>query len=113
MDLLINTNELDFETTAHGAGCKKVLIKSSDSPTTLTQFAYGKLFPGDKIPEHSHNTMEEIFYFLKGDGIYTVDNKDLPVLPNIMIRIPARVPHSLRAGANNTLEFLYFGIEVT
>lgn len=110
MKTLINTNEIEFEVTAHGAGLKKVLLEYADSPTMLTQFAYGKLFPGDKIPEHSHNTMEEIFYFLKGKGVYTIDHTDWQVLPATVIRIPAGVSHSLTTSGTEELEFLYFGI---
>ena len=107
---LIDSNELEFETTAHGAGLKKVLIQSTDTLTKLTQLALGKLLPGEIIPAHSHNSMEEIFYFLKGEGVYMVDDKNLPVSPSIVVRIPAGIQHSLTATGVIALEFIYFGI---
>ena len=107
---LINTGELEFEETAHGAGLKKIIMRSSDTSTNLTQFAYGKLFPGEKIPEHLHSTMEEIFYFLKGEGTYNVDNIELHVQPETVVRIPAGVPHSLITKGTAALEFIYFGV---
>jgi len=106
----IDSNKLEFESTAHGAGLKKVLIQSTDTPTKLTQLALGKLMPGETISAHSHNSMEEIFYFLKGEGVYMVDNKKLQVSPSIVVRIPAGVQHSLTAIGITALEFIYFGI---
>ena len=110
MKTFINSNELEYESTAHGAGLKKVLVQSTDTSTKLTQLALGKLLPGEIIAMHSHNSMEEIFYFLQGEGIYMVNNQNLPVSASIVVRIPAGVQHSLTAMGTTALEFIYFGI---
>ncbi|MEO5995911.1 MAG: cupin domain-containing protein [Chitinophagaceae bacterium] len=110
MKTTINANELEFEPTAHGAGLKKVLIQSFDTSTKLTQLALGKLKPGESISPHSHNSMEEIFYFLKGEGIYIIDQENISVTPSMVVRIPAGVQHSLTAIGITELEFIYLGI---
>lgn len=108
--MIVYANELPFETTEHGVGLKKIFLRSPDTETMLTQFAHGKLFPGDKIPEHSHVTMEEVFYFFKGEGIYTLGHDKLHVSIGTVVRIPAGVTHSLTTSGKAALEFLYFGI---
>jgi len=96
--------------TAHGTGEKRVFLNSSDTPTSLTQFAYGRFRPGETCEEHVHPTMEECFYFIKGVGTYTVDDKKYPLTPGAFLRIPAGVPHRLEATGDEDLEFVYFGI---
>ena len=110
MKTFIDSGEMEWEQTGHGTGLKKVLLQATDTPTMLTQLAYGKLLPGDTVPMHSHNSMEEIFYFLKGEGTYTLNDTALQVSPSTVVRIAAGVQHSLAATGLTTLEFLYFGI---
>ena len=108
--MILNAKDIPFETTAHGEGLKKVLLRDSDTPTMLTQFAYGKLSAGENVAEHVHDTMEEIFYFLAGEGIYKIDGDTLQVSSSTVVRIPAGVPHSLSPSGEEPLEFIYFGI---
>jgi quercetin dioxygenase-like cupin family protein len=60
--------------TAHGHGKKFVFLAQHDTQTSLTQFAYGLLMPGESIARHCHPTMEECFYFIAGKGKYIIDN---------------------------------------
>lgn len=96
--------------TAHDQGEKRVFLNNSDTNTALTQFAYGKFEPGETCSKHSHPTMEEIFYFLKGEGTYIIGDKEYELKPGTFLRIPAGVEHELKATGNEKLEFVYFGI---
>ncbi len=96
--------------TAHGEGQKFVFLSKEDSETALTQFAYGKLMPGEIIAEHFHATMEECFFFIKGIGNYTISGIAYPLGPGTFIRIPTGTPHQLEAAGNEALEFVYFGV---
>ncbi|MEJ7914091.1 MAG: cupin domain-containing protein, partial [Chitinophagaceae bacterium] len=91
----INSNEIEFESSAHGAGVKKVFINSLDTATKLTQFAYGKLLAGENVEEHMHPSMEEFFYILKGDGVYVIDHSLVKVSPGVIVQIPAGITHAL------------------
>ena len=96
--------------TAHNTGEKRVFLNNTDTPTSLTQFAYGKFMPCEVCEEHVHPTMEEYFYFLQGTGTYTVGGNTYPLEPGVFLRIPAGVPHMLRAEGSEALEFVYFGV---
>ena len=58
----------EFEPTSHDSGRKKVFVDKNSSKTSLMQFAYGELDPGERIEPHKHPTMEEHFYFIEGKG---------------------------------------------
>ena len=96
--------------TVHATGQKFVFLKSGDSETALTQFAYGKFVPGEICEEHLHPTMEECFYFLKGTGIYTISGTVYPLEPGVFLRMLAGALHQLEATGNEDLEFVYFGV---
>lgn len=105
-----NLEKLIPAITAHGQGEKFVFLKNGDSETNLTQFAYGKFQPGESCEIHSHETMEEFFYFLNGSGEYIIDGTAIPLKPEVFVRIPAKIPHALYASGDCPLEFVYFGI---
>ena len=102
--------DLVSETTAHLQGSKQVFLRSADTPTNITQVAYGMFTRQDFCEMHTHRTMEECFYFIRGTGVYTVDAVKIPLQAGVFVRIPAGVPHRLEAVGNDPLEYVYFGV---
>ncbi len=98
--------------TAHGHGKKFVFLAQHDTQTSLTQFAYGLLMPGESIAQHHHPTMEECFYFITGKGEYIINNVVYVIEPNSFFRIPANIEHSLSVIETEPLCFVYFGIAI-
>lgn len=103
-------NGLAGEVTAHLQGSKRVFLRNSDTPTALTQVAHGTFRSTDFCDLHSHATMEEVFFFLGGKGIYTVGEQQIPLENGVFVRIPAGVPHRLEALGEEPLQYIYFGI---
>jgi mannose-6-phosphate isomerase-like protein (cupin superfamily) len=111
MDTITATLDgLAGEVTAHLQGSKKVFLRNADTPTALTQVAYGTFRTADFCEMHSHATMEEVFFFLSGKGIYTVGEKQIPLQNGVFVRIPAGVKHRLEAVGEDPLQYIYFGI---
>ncbi len=98
------------EPTAHLSGLKKVFLKSEDTDSKLTQFAYGMFAPGEICELHTHPTMDELFYFINGTGVYRVNGNEITLKPGTFLRIPAKSRHELINNGKNNLEFVYFGI---
>lgn len=98
------------EPTAHLSGFKKVFLRNEDTTSKLTQFAFGCFKPGEICPSHKHDTMEELFYFISGNGVYRVGNDEIKLSPGTFLRIPAGVVHELENNHDQNLEFVYFGI---
>lgn len=101
---------LPANVTAHGMGRKFVFLNNDDSETALTQFAYGSMAPGEGCEEHTHPSMDECFFFLKGSGQYKVGETIYELMPETFLRIPAGIPHALIATGYENLEFVYFGV---
>ncbi|NJB71512.1 mannose-6-phosphate isomerase-like protein (cupin superfamily) [Saonia flava] len=101
---------IEGESTAHLSGLKKVFLKNTDTNSKLTQFAHGLFMPGEVCELHAHPTMDELFYFINGTGIYKVNDEEIKLKPGTFIRIPAKSQHELVNNGKNNLEFVYFGI---
>lgn len=102
--------QLERELTAHAQGAKQVFLRNDDSPTNVTQVAYGVFAATDFCDLHAHPTMEECFFFLKGTGRYTVGDQVVDLQTGVFVRIPAGVPHRLEATGAEPLEYVYFGV---
>lgn len=102
--------DLERELTAHAQGAKQVFLRNQDTPTNITQVAYGTFSKADYCEMHAHPTMEECFFFLKGAGIYIVNNQEIELHEGVFVRIPAGFPHRLEATGEVPLEYVYFGV---
>ena len=58
---------------------------------------------------HIHAAYDEIYYFLAGTGILTLNHESRAVRPGAVAVIPAGVPHELTADGGEVLEFVIFG----
>ena len=103
-------SDISPETTNHGSGLKYVFLSNEAMNSPLTQIAYGQFQSGERCEEHVHATMDECFFFLKGRGNYLVGDVNVELLPNTFLRIPAGTKHSLVAGKEGPLEFVYWGV---
>lgn len=100
------------ESTAHLSGLKRVFLSNDETQSKVTQFAYGLFSPGEKCLAHKHETMEEMFFFIKGSGQYLVGEEIISIEPGLFLRIPANTVHELHNNGNEALEFVYFGVAI-
>ncbi len=103
-------DSLEQELTAHNQGLKQVFLRKGETDTGLTQVAYGQFSGSDYCELHTHPTMEECFFFLKGTGTYVVGDQTISLHHGVFVRIPAGVPHRLEATGDGPLEYVYFGV---
>ncbi|MFD2569134.1 cupin domain-containing protein [Spirosoma soli] len=103
-------SHLERELTAHVQGAKQVFLRNGDTPTKVTQVAYGVFTKTDYCEMHTHPTMEECFFFLKGTGYYLVNGQEIGLESGVFVRIPAGIPHRLQATGEDPLEYVYFGV---
>jgi len=66
------------------------------------------LNPGQAPPLHQHDDTEQIFYILEGRGTLTTgETCELhTVQPGDVVRIPASMPHSIKAEGKTTLRYV-------
>ncbi|WP_461638870.1 cupin domain-containing protein [Labilibaculum euxinus] len=104
----VSTNELKFIPTTHLVGLKKI-IENQGRDSLVTQVAIGVLRVGESIALHKHDTMDEYYYFLSGDGVFYCSEKEYQCKRGDFVKIPKGTMHGMVSG-NNDLEFFYFGI---
>lgn len=83
--------------TSHGIGEKLVLLANDETSSAITQIAITKLHEGEDVESHLHETMDEHFLFLDGEGIINIDNKEIICKPGRFILVPASYNHRIRA----------------
>ncbi len=103
-----NFDPLKMQITAHSIGEKFVFFGNEELQSPITQVAICILKSGEFIPFHSHETMEEVFYIISGNGTFYIGDEIFHVENNTCIRVPAGFLHSIKA--NIDLHFYYFGV---
>ncbi len=102
--------DLTSQLNSHAQGLKKVFIRNEDTRSDLTQFAFGSMQDGDSSGLHTHPTMDEYFYFIKGLGLFIIENERFELKPSSFVRVPSGHRHELRCTGAEGLEFVYFGV---
>lgn len=105
-------SDITSELTTHNVGLKSVLLTQKDTITSITQFAFGVMNINEEIDQHIHETMEEIYYFIKGAGVFYINEKEYSCTENTFIKIPAGYKHQLKSIGLKPLEFIYLGIAI-
>ena len=91
---------------------KQAFLSNADTSTNVTQFAYGKLKPGEGYGKHINPTMDEYFFFLKGKGECWINGDNMDLKPNNFLRIPSIMEHFLIKNGNENIKFVYFGVSI-
>jgi mannose-6-phosphate isomerase-like protein (cupin superfamily) len=102
--------DCSVEPTRHGA-LKRVLLRHEDvhSPLMFLNEVYVAL--GERVDWHQHEDMEEIFYFLEGEGRMQLGNEEQPVQAGDRIIVSMRLPHVLENTGSQEMRFICFGVK--
>jgi len=103
-------HEIDSIATTHQIGEKRVFVTNDFCQSNLMQAAIGLLALDEIVENHLHPTMEEFFYFLEGEAIFSIDDKDYNCSKGTFIKIPINTMHQLKADSD--IKFIYWGIAI-
>ena len=81
----------------------RYLVNQDAGCLDVTQFV--GLIPPGKAPHHSH-TYDEVIYVIEGQGIFHVDDTQMPIGPGTCIHLPPFVPHCLENSGERNLRVL-------
>ena len=106
---IIRKNELIEQPVSHQKDkFKEVILKNREIPGLL-QFASSKFGGGEKVNEHVHESIYEIFYVLKGEVVITGGElKETAKEGYTFVVFPLQI-HSL--SFNKETEMIYFNLE--
>jgi quercetin dioxygenase-like cupin family protein len=103
--------DIALEPTRHGA-LKKVLLRHEDVSSQLMFLNEVYVAPGETIAAHQHEDMEEIFYFLEGEGSMQIEEEVQSVVPGDRVIIPSQKVHVLENTGEKQMRFICFGVKV-
>lgn len=92
---IVNLRSAAVIRTRHGSEIRP-LVDRTTSSITRCSVAEELLPPGAAVTRHFHETTEEVYYVLEGDGEMTVGDETSPVGPGDAIYIPVGSVHTLR-----------------
>ena len=107
-NLFSNLDSLKLQSTSHSIGEKFIFFGENELQSPLTQIAMGKLKAQEEVPFHLHESMEEVFFILNGEGIFSIGDQHFNISKNCCIRVPCGFSHSIKAETD--LQFYYFGV---
>ncbi|WP_137686368.1 cupin domain-containing protein [Thermosporothrix hazakensis] len=102
---------MPVEPTHHGA-LKRVLVRHEDVNSPLMFLNEVSVRPGEVIAAHQHEDMEEVFYFLEGEGTMQIEDETRPVTAGDRVIVPHKNMHVLQNTGNKHMRFLCFGVKV-
>lgn len=63
--------------------------------------------PGGRVPEHKHDTEEEVMLFLSGKGKFITKEKEIDVGPGICVYSPPGETHEIINTGDEVLKFVW------
>lgn len=95
--------------TSHGIGEKRVIATQAEVGKPITQIARTLLHAGEQVALHIHPTMDEHFFFIKGNCCVSIEGTTYSCLADDYLFIPAGYNHQINV-VEDTL-MLTIGIE--
>lgn len=112
-----NQKTRDWEPAAHEdpkdpGVWKKVIVRHEevDPKSKLMMINLCRVPVGKTHSAHSHETMEEIFYFTSGEGQVKIDDEIENVSAGDRIIVPAKAVHQVKNTSNVELKYIALGI---
>ncbi len=106
---VIQVDNIPLVPSRHKGGImKRVVMTHEEVVSALRMVNEAYLKKGQSFEEHSHPSMEEVFYILAGQGQFTIDQKSHTVNPGDYIYIPPNSAHSCTALSD--MKFICFGV---
>jgi putative monooxygenase len=63
--------------------------------------------PGSMVPEHIHETEEEVMFFLEGKGKFITKDREIELYPGICVYNPPGEKHSIVNTGDTVLKFVW------
>lgn len=105
-----SVRDCPMEPTRNGA-VKRVLLRHEDVHSPLMFLNEVYVAPGERIEWHQHQDMEEVFYFLAGEGTMHLGTEAHAVQAGDRVLVPMQVPHLLENTGSQEMRFVCFGVK--
>ncbi len=62
--------------------------------------------PGQQHALHAHAGMDKVYQVLSGQGVFLLEDREIPMQPGVMLVAPEGVPHGVRNSGDEKLVLL-------
>jgi mannose-6-phosphate isomerase-like protein (cupin superfamily) len=52
--------------------------------------------PGQEHARHAHEGMDKVYHVIEGEGLFLLEDGDVPLQAGVLLVAPERVPHGIR-----------------
>jgi len=87
------------------------LVLPQDTEGGVLHAGYTIVYPGCRTKGHSHADREEVYYFVRGNGIMGVDDEEFEVAAGDACYVPFGPFHTTRNPHSVPLEFFWITIQ--
>ncbi len=94
------------QSPGHFDGALSKILVSQASGSACLDFRISSYLPGAHVAMHLHESKEQIYYFLEGEGLLELGAEKTLVRPHQFAFIPAHLPHALSNTGLGHLVFL-------
>ena len=103
---LFRAEEVDWtEPPGHHSAFSKLLINETHR-SKFFDFRISSYQPKGCCEPHTHETNENIYYVIKGQGVVELDGKRHLISPRMVVFIPAGMPHWYKVSGDEPIEFI-------
>jgi mannose-6-phosphate isomerase-like protein (cupin superfamily) len=90
----------------HGGALSKVLVAAGENGARLVDYRISSYAPAAHVARHLHETKEQIYHFLEGEGLLELGEETRVVRAGDIAYIPPHVPHALQNTGLGRLVFV-------
>jgi putative monooxygenase len=84
-----------------------LLVSEKTVDSQNLSMGINETYPGGMVPEHKHDTEEEVNYIFAGRGKFIAEGKEFLLEPGVCIYIPAGIPHQIVNDGDEVIRFMW------
>lgn len=88
-------------------GYSTVMLRAEDTASGKVAMGTQTVAPDSYVREHAHPEQEELIFVLEGEGIATVEGKEMPMRPGQLIYLGPNARHTFRNTTDRPLTFAW------
>ena len=90
----------------HHAKTRDKKLVTKDSGAHSLEIWYGEIEPGGTAEMHVHTEMEQCFYILNGEAVFTLGEKEYTLEKGHLVFVPKGLPHKVAPTGQSSLKLL-------
>jgi len=100
------THSVAVDPRKHAVYSKEKFGKSTIFRSERVLVGLNAFEPGQEHPLHAHSGMDKLYHVIEGEGLFLLDDKEIPMHTGLLLVAPDGVPHGIRNNTDKRLAVL-------